>query len=98
VVISSRSPISPIASRQTENCRSRDVVDYAYERCQANRGAAGVDNQTFARHRTVRQGAVVGGADARAEESNLATATRAVSVYTKAGWEAETVRAPGCYA
>jgi RNA-directed DNA polymerase len=25
----------------------RDVLSYAYERCKANRGAAGVDNQTF---------------------------------------------------
>src|SRR5207245_4063598 len=25
----------------------RDVLAYAYERCQANGGAAGVDNQTF---------------------------------------------------
>jgi len=26
----------------------RDVLAYAYEHCQANRGAAGVDHQTFA--------------------------------------------------
>jgi hypothetical protein len=25
----------------------KDVLAYAYERCKANRGAAGVDNQTF---------------------------------------------------
>src|SRR5271167_18262 len=43
-------------------------------------------------HRSVRQGALVGRTDARAEESNLSTATRAASVYTQAGWEAETVR------
>src|SRR5215472_6917200 len=35
---------------------------------------------------------MVGRTDARAEESNLSTATCAASLYTQAGWEAETVR------
>ncbi len=42
--------------------------------------------------RSVRQGTVVGRTDARAEESNLSTATCAAGLHTQAGWEAETVR------
>jgi len=37
-------PSFPRAVRQGYR---RDVLAYAYERCQANGGAAGVDNQTF---------------------------------------------------
>src|SRR5262249_22468333 len=70
----------------------KDVLAYAYERCEANGGAAGVDEQTFRGHQTVRCRTMVGRTGARAEESNLSTATRAAGVYTQAGWEAETVR------
>jgi hypothetical protein len=43
-------------AKESPNCRfhalydkvyRKDVLAYAYERCQANGGAAGVDNQTF---------------------------------------------------
>src|ERR1019366_1833679 len=43
-------------------------------------------------HRSIRQGTVVGRTDARAEKSNLSTATCAAGLHTQAGWEAETVR------
>jgi len=51
----------------------KDVLAYAYERCKANGGAAGVDKQDIREHRSVRQGTVVGRTGARAEKSNLST-------------------------
>jgi len=70
----------------------KDILAYAYERCKANGGAAGVDHQTFDEHRSVRQGTVVGRTGARAEKSNLSTTSCAAGLHTQAGWEAETVR------
>ena len=70
----------------------KDVLAYAYERCQANGGAAGVDNQTFENIEAYGRGTMVGRTDARAEKSNLSTSTCATGLYTQAGWEAETVR------
>ena len=37
----------------------KGVLAYAYEHCQANGGAAGVDNQTFENIESVRQGTMV---------------------------------------
>ena len=46
----------------------KDVLASAYECCQANGGAAGVDGQTFEDIEAVRGGAMVGRTDGRAEE------------------------------
>ncbi len=65
---------------------------YAYERCKANGGAAGVDDQTF---EDIELYGVERWLDELTQElksQNLSTATRAAGVYTQAGWEAETVR------
>jgi hypothetical protein len=48
----------------------KDVLAYVYERCKANGGAAGVDNQTFTGHRNVRQGMVVGRTESWDDQSN----------------------------
>src|SRR6201997_4155178 len=58
----------------------------------SQRRGGGSGQPDLREHRRVRQGTVVGGTGARAEESNLSTATRSAGVYPQAGWEAETVR------
>ena len=65
---------------------------YAYQRCKANGGAAGVDNQTL---EDIEQHGVERWLDELAQElekSNLSTATCAAGIHTQAGWEAEAVR------
>ena len=42
--------------RCTTRCIAEDVLAFAYVRCRANGGAAGVDGQTFDGHRGVRAG------------------------------------------
>src|SRR5262250_480240 len=58
----------------------------------SQRRSSGSRQPDFRGHRAVWHGAMVGRTDARAEKSNLSTATRAAGVHTQTGWEAETVR------
>src|SRR5260370_2627795 len=58
----------------------------------SQRRGSGSGQPDIREHRGVRQGALVGRTDARAERSNLSTAACAAGLYTQAGWEAETVR------
>jgi hypothetical protein len=67
----------------------KDVLAYAYERCQANGGAAGVDNQTFEDIEAYNKERWL---DELTQRLNLSTAACAAGLYTQAGWEAETVR------
>jgi hypothetical protein len=70
----------------------KDVLAYAYERCEANGGAAGVDSQTFEDIERY-------GKERRLDELMQELKSRtyqpqpcAAGVYTQAGWEAETAR------
>src|ERR1700674_5097259 len=59
---------------------------------QGQRRSSGSGLPELRGHRTVWRGTMVGRTGARAEKPNLSTATRAASLYTRAGPEAETAR------
>jgi RNA-directed DNA polymerase len=66
-----------------------DVMAFAYECCKVNRGAAGVDGQTF--EDIEEYGAQKWLGDARAEKQNVSTAARTAGVDTQARRETKTV-------
>ena len=69
----------------------KDVLAFAYACCQANGGAAGVDGQTFEDIEEYGVRTVAGRTGARAEKSNVSTATGAAGVDPQAGWQAAAV-------
>ena len=68
-----------------------DVMAFGYACCQANGGAAGIDDQTF---EDIEQYVVKKWLDELTQEleRNISTATRAAGVDTEAGREAEAVK------
>jgi len=70
----------------------KDVLEFAYECCKANGGAAGVDGQSFEdieKYGVERVGGRIGG---RTEKSNISTPSGAAGVYPQAGRKAAAVR------
>ena len=70
----------------------KDVLAYAYERCQANGGAAGVDNQTFENIKAYGRERWLDELTQELKSRTYSTSTGATGLYTQAGWKAETVR------
>lgn len=69
----------------------QDVMMHAYARCRANKGAAGVDGQTF---EVVEQYGVLkwlGGAGAHAQRGEIRTATDKTCPYSEGRWQASTI-------
>jgi hypothetical protein len=70
----------------------KDVLAYAYERCQANGGAAGVDNQTFENIEAYGRERWLDELTQELRSRTYQPQPGAAGLHTQAGREAETVR------
>ena len=61
----------------------RDILEWAFVRCRNNRGAPGVDGQSFADYREVRTRPVVGRTDGRAQERDVSSPAGPTRVHTE---------------